>query len=37
VFTTSGTYPRSFETQLFHIGQSSYEGDRKTFEVITST
>ena len=32
VFTTSGTYPWSFVTQIFHNGQTS-----KTFEVMTST
>ena len=37
VFTTSGTYPWSFATQIFHNGQSSRGGDRKTFEVMTST
>ena len=36
VFTTSGTYPWSFVTQIFHNGQPSCGGDRKTFEVITS-
>ena len=37
VFTTSGTYPWSFATQIFHNGQPSHGGDRKTFEVMTST
>jgi hypothetical protein len=37
VFTTSGTYPWSFVTQIFHSGQPSRGGDRKTFEVMTST
>jgi len=37
VFTTSGTYPWSFVAQIFHNGQPSHGGDRKTFEVITST
>ena len=37
VFTTSGTYPWSFVTQIFHNGQSSHGGDRKIFEVMTST
>jgi len=37
VFTTSGTYPWSFVTQIFHNGQPSRGGDRKTFEVMTST
>ena len=37
VFTTSGTYPWSFATQIFHNGQPSRGGDRKTFEVMTST
>jgi hypothetical protein len=31
------TYPWSFVTQIFHNGQSSRGGDRKTFEVMTST
>ena len=34
---TSGTYPWSFVTQIFHSGQSSHGGDRKIFEVMTST
>jgi hypothetical protein len=37
VFTTSGTYPWSFVTQIFHNGQPRRGGDRKTFEVMTST
>jgi hypothetical protein len=37
VFTTSGTYPWSFVTQIFHSGQSSHGGDRKIVEVMTST
>ena len=37
VLTTSGTYPWSFVTQIFHNGQTSRGGDRKTFEVMTST
>ena len=37
VFTTSGTYPWSFVTQIFHNGQPSRVGDRNTFEVMTST
>ena len=37
VFTTSGTYPWSFVTQIFHNGQPSHGGDRKTFEVVSST
>jgi hypothetical protein len=37
VFTTSGTYPWSFVTQIFHNGRPSRGGDRKTFEVMTST
>jgi hypothetical protein len=36
VLTTSGTYPWSFVTQIFHNGQPSHGGDRKIFEVITS-
>jgi len=34
---TSGTYPWLFVTQIFHNGQPSHGGDRKTFEVMTST
>jgi hypothetical protein len=34
---TSGTYPWSFVTQIFHDGQPSHGGDRKIFEVMTST
>jgi len=37
VLTTSGTYPWSFVTQIFYSGQPSHGGDRKTFEVTTST
>jgi hypothetical protein len=37
VFTTSGTYPWSFVTQIFHNGQPSLSGDRKIFEVMIST
>ena len=37
VLTTSGTYPWSFVTEIFHNDQPSYGGDRKTFEVWTST
>jgi hypothetical protein len=37
VFTTSGTYPWSLVTEIFHSGQPSHGGDRKTFEVMTST
>ena len=37
MFTTSGTYPWSFVTQIFHNGQPSRGGDRKAFEVMTST
>jgi hypothetical protein len=37
VFTTTETYPWSFVTQIFHNGQPSHGGDRKTFEVMTST
>ena len=37
VFITSGTYPWSFVTQIFHNGQPSHGGDRKIFEVMTST
>jgi hypothetical protein len=37
VFTTNGTYPRSFMTHIFHSGQPIHGGDRKTFEVMTSS
>jgi hypothetical protein len=37
VFTTSGTYPWPFVTQIFHSDQPCHCGDRKTFEVMTST
>ena len=33
VFTTSGTYPWSFVTQIFHNGQPSRGGDRKIYSV----
>ena len=33
----SGTYPKSFVTQIFHNGQPSHGDDRKTFEVMIST
>ena len=35
-FTKSGTFPWSSVTQIFHSGQQSHGGDRKTFEVMTS-
>jgi len=31
VFTTSGTYPWSFVTHIFHSGQPSHGGDRKHY------
>jgi hypothetical protein len=37
VFTTSGTYPWSFVTLIFHNGQSSQRGARQIFKVMTST
>jgi hypothetical protein len=37
MFTTSGTHPWSFVTQIFHNGQPSHGGDRKTSTVMTST
>jgi hypothetical protein len=37
LFTTKGTYSWSFVTQTFHNGQPSHGGDRKIFEVMTST
>ena len=36
VFTTSGTYPWSFITQIFHSSQPSHGGDRKIFKVMTA-
>ena len=36
-FTTSGIYPWSFVTQIFHNGHPSHGGDNKIFEVMTST
>ena len=37
MLTTSGTYPWSFISQIFHNGQPSHGGDQKTFKVMTST
>jgi hypothetical protein len=37
VLTSTGTYPWSFVTQIFHSCQPSHGGDSKTFEVMTST
>ena len=37
VITTSGTYPWSFVTQIFHIDQPGDGGERKIFEVMIST
>ena len=37
VFTTSGTYPWPFVTQIFRNDQPSHGVDRKTIEVLTST
>ena len=37
VVTTSGTYQWSIVIQIFHSGQPSHGGDRKIFEVMTST
>jgi hypothetical protein len=37
VFTTSRIYPWSFVTQIFHNGQPSHGGNRKYFEMMTST
>jgi hypothetical protein len=36
MFTTSGTYPWSFVTQIFHNGKPSHGGDRKIFELNNS-
>jgi hypothetical protein len=35
VFTTSGTYPWSFVTQIFHNHQPGRGGESKAFEVMT--
>ena len=37
VITTSGAYPWSFVTPIFHNGQPSRRADRQTFEVMIST
>ena len=37
VLKTSGRYQWSFVTHIFHNGQPSHGGDRKIFEVMTST
>jgi hypothetical protein len=37
VLATSGTYPWSFVTQIFHSGQPTHGGDHTTFKVMTST
>jgi hypothetical protein len=37
VFATSGTYPWSFVTHIFHSGQPSHGDDRKIFEAMIST
>ena len=34
---TSGTYPWLFVTHIFHSCQPCHSGDRKIFEVMTST
>jgi hypothetical protein len=34
---TSGTFPWSFVTQIFHSGPPSHVADHTTFEVMTST
>ena len=36
VLTTSGTYPWSFVTQIFHNGEPSHGGDRNTKGVFLS-
>jgi hypothetical protein len=33
---TNGTYPWSFMATIFREGKPSHDGDRKTFEVMTS-
>ena len=34
LFTTSGTYPWSFVTNIFHNGQPKHGGDRKAVEEM---
>jgi len=36
MLTTSGTYPWSIVTPIFHNGQPRHGGDRKISEVMTS-
>ena len=36
VLATSGAYPLTFVTQIFHNGQPGRGCDRKTFEVMTN-
>jgi hypothetical protein len=36
VLTTSGAYPWSIVTQIFHSGQPSHGGDRRIFDVMTT-
>jgi hypothetical protein len=37
MFTTSGIPPWSCVTHIFHSGEPSHGGNRKTFEVMPST
>jgi hypothetical protein len=37
VFTTSGTYPRLFVTQIFHNGQCTQQTDWTPISYISST
>jgi hypothetical protein len=37
VIAPKGTYPLSFGTYTLRNGQPGHDGDRKTFEVMTST
>ena len=37
MLTTSGAYPWSCVTQIFHSGQPSHGGNRRTSEVMTLT
>ena len=37
MITTDGTNPWSLLTHIFYSGQQGHGGDRKTFEVMTST
>ena len=36
MFTTSETYPWSFVTHIFQNGQPGHDGNRKTYEEMTT-